>query len=111
MSQSGTLSRSSIATVNPYTNEVVREFQPMSEEAVNKAVDAAHEAFLAWRSTPMAERAAVVAQAARLMRERGEELAQLITLEMGKLIRHSRTEGDLAARVLEDYGAGGPGAP
>jgi succinate-semialdehyde dehydrogenase/glutarate-semialdehyde dehydrogenase len=109
MSQSGTISRSSIATVNPYTNEVVREFQPMSEEAVDKAVDAAHEAFLSWRATPMAERAAVVGQAARLMRERSEELAQLVTLEMGKLIRHSRTEVDLAARILEYYAREGPG--
>jgi succinate-semialdehyde dehydrogenase/glutarate-semialdehyde dehydrogenase len=50
-----------------------------------------------------------VTDAARLMRERSEELAHLVTLEMGKLIRHSRTEVDLAARILQYYGEQGPG--
>src|SRR4051794_16815806 len=90
--------RSSIATINPYSNEVVREFSPMADAAVDRAVQAAHDAFASWRVTPVAERAGLLANAARLMRERGEELAQLVTLEMGKLIGHSRSELDLGAR-------------
>jgi hypothetical protein len=39
MSQSISIGRSSIATVNPYTNEVVREFPPMSPEAIDHAVE------------------------------------------------------------------------
>ncbi|MET0861100.1 MAG: NAD-dependent succinate-semialdehyde dehydrogenase [Microbacterium sp.] len=101
--------RSSIATVNPYTNELVREFPAMDEAAIDQAVDAAHEAFAGWRATPVEERAARVGNAARLMRERSEELAQLVTLEMGKLISHSRTEVDLATRILEYYCEQGPG--
>ena len=42
------------------------------------------------------------------MRERSEELAQLVTLEMGKLIGHSRSELDLGARILEYYAEHGP---
>jgi succinate-semialdehyde dehydrogenase/glutarate-semialdehyde dehydrogenase len=109
MSQSKVAGHSSIATVNPYTNEVVQEFEPMAATLVDVAVDAAHEAFESWSATPIAERAAVVAAAARLLRERGEVLAHLVTLEMGKLIRHSRTEMDLAARILEYYAQHGPG--
>ncbi|WP_296607083.1 aldehyde dehydrogenase family protein, partial [Nocardioides sp.] len=101
MSQSTTTAgHSSIATVNPYTNELVREFPAMDEAAIDQTVHAAHHAFAGWRATPGEERAARVAEAARLMRERSEELAHLVTLEMGKLIRHSRTEVDLAARIL-----------
>ena len=52
---------------------------PMAHTVVDEAVDAAHEAFASWRAMPVEERAALVASAARLMRQRSEELAQLIT--------------------------------
>ncbi|MET0325663.1 MAG: aldehyde dehydrogenase family protein, partial [Ilumatobacteraceae bacterium] len=89
------LGHSSIATINPSLNEVVREFSPMTNSAVDRAVDASHEAFTSWRAMTVEERAAVVANAAALMRQHTEELAHLITLEMGKLIGHSRAEMDL----------------
>jgi len=108
MSQSVAVGRSSIATINPYSNEVVREFSPMAHAAVDEAVDAAHETFASWRATPVAERAGLLANAARLMRQRSEDLAQLITLEMGKLIGHSRTEIGLGARILGYYAEHGP---
>jgi succinate-semialdehyde dehydrogenase / glutarate-semialdehyde dehydrogenase len=109
MSQSISTGRSSIATVNPYTNEVVREFPPMSPEAIDHAVEAAHQAFQSWRLRPVQERAALVGRAAQLLRERSEELARLVTLEIGKLIRHSRAEMHLAVRILEYYAHHGPG--
>ncbi|MGH3508400.1 MAG: aldehyde dehydrogenase family protein, partial [Nocardioidaceae bacterium] len=109
MSQSNAVGHSPIATVNPYTNELVREFPAMGDTAIDQAVNAAHQAFVGWRATSVEERAARVANAARLMRERSEELAHLVTLEMGKLIPHSRTEVDLAARILHYYCEQGPG--
>jgi succinate-semialdehyde dehydrogenase / glutarate-semialdehyde dehydrogenase len=93
-----------IATVNPYSNEVVREFSPMSAQEVDRAVDNAHGAFDTWSRAPIQERAEVVRRAGELLRERSEEVARTITLEMGKLIRHSRAELDLGARILEHYG-------
>jgi succinate-semialdehyde dehydrogenase/glutarate-semialdehyde dehydrogenase len=108
MSQTTSVRGSSIATVNPFSNEVVREFPAMSEEAVDHAIRTAHDAFGSWRARPVAERAAVVGRAAELLRERSEEIAHLVTLEMGKLIRHSRAELDLAARILEYYAEEGP---
>jgi succinate-semialdehyde dehydrogenase/glutarate-semialdehyde dehydrogenase len=87
----------------------VREFPSLSAEDIDRAVEAAHRAFGPWRETPVQRRAALVGNAAELMRERYEELAHLITLEMGKLIRHSRAELDLTIRILEYYAANGPG--
>ena len=75
MSHSATVGHSAIATINPYTNAVVRDYSPMDHAAVDQAVDAAHEAFASWRATPVEERAALVANVARLMRQRSEELA------------------------------------
>lgn len=99
---------SGYATVNPYTNEVLREFPALHGEEIDRVVERAHRASESWRRRTAAERAAVVGRAALLMRERYEELAQTITLEMGKLIRHSRVELDLTIRILEYYAEKGP---
>lgn len=109
MSTASAVRHSPIATVNPYNNQLVREFPPMSREAVDNATQQAHHAFQSWRRVGVDERAALVGRAARLLRERGEELAQLVTLEMGKLIRHSRAEMDLSARILQYCADEGPG--
>jgi succinate-semialdehyde dehydrogenase/glutarate-semialdehyde dehydrogenase len=100
--------RSAYATVNPYTNEVLREFPSLSGAEIDRVVDRAARASAPWRERTAAERAAVVGRAAALMRERQEELARTITLEMGKLIAHSRVELDLTIRILEHYAEQGP---
>ncbi|WP_078946549.1 NAD-dependent succinate-semialdehyde dehydrogenase [Streptomyces sp. NRRL B-3648] len=99
---------SPIATVNPYTGERVREFPALSAEDVERAIDAAHWSFPDWRARSTADRGALVQRAGRLMRERKEELAQLLTLEVGKLINSSRAEVDLASDILTYYGEHGP---
>ncbi|MFD5376223.1 NAD-dependent succinate-semialdehyde dehydrogenase [Streptomyces griseoincarnatus] len=99
---------SPIATVNPYTGERVREFPALSAEDVGRAIDAAHAGFPDWRARSTADRGALVQRAGRLMRERKEELAHLLTLEVGKLIDSSRAEVDLASDILAYYGEHGP---
>jgi succinate-semialdehyde dehydrogenase / glutarate-semialdehyde dehydrogenase len=96
------------ATVNPNTNETVREFETLDADQLDAAVKTAHEAFLAWRLRPIEERASVVRRAGELMLERSNELAGLLTLEMGKLIAESQWEVGLAASILEYYGERGP---
>lgn len=102
------VTRRSIASVNPYNDEVLAEFPAMTDEEAGRAVAAAHQAFQEWRSLAPAERAAVVGRAASLMRERQEELARTVTLEMGKLIGESRGEADLSADILSYYAEHGP---
>lgn len=96
------------ATVNPYTGEIVKEFDTLTREEVDQAVASARDAFGAWRERPIAERAAIVRHAGELMLERADALARLVTLEMGKLIAESRAEADLSARILRYYGEQGP---
>jgi len=103
MAHSATSLKSTFASVNPYSNEVVREFPSLTREEIDRAVGAAYQAFGAWRDETAERRAAVVGTAAELMRERSEGLAHTITLEMGKLIGHSRAELDLTIRILEYY--------
>ena len=70
MPQGATGLRSAFASVNPYSNEVVREFDSLNHEQIDQAVDAAHRAFRSWRDESVEKRAAVVGNAAQLMRER-----------------------------------------
>ncbi|OON79722.1 NAD-dependent succinate-semialdehyde dehydrogenase [Streptomyces tsukubensis] len=102
-------SKQTFATVNPYNGETVAEYPMIEGAEVDARVDGAHRAFGTWRERTAEERGAVVGRAAELMRDRKEELAGLITLEMGKLIGESRGEVDLAASILAYYGEKGPG--
>ena len=96
------------ATVNPYTGEVVREFDSLDAAAVDRAVEDAYRAFGPWRRRPIAERAAIVRRAGDVLAERRDELSALVTLEMGKRIVEARDEADLSSQILDYYGRRGP---
>ena len=90
-------------TVNPYTGELIKTFPDASDAQVQQAIDAAHHAFLGWRETGFKQRAVILQRAADLLRERSQEYAQLLTLEMGKLIGEAEGEVELSAQILEYY--------
>ena len=96
------------ATVNPFNNELIREFEEVEGKAVDDAIQLADAAHRSWRDLPIERRAAVVYRAGALMRERAGDLASLLTLETGKLIGDSQWEVGLAADILEYYGSSGP---
>jgi succinate-semialdehyde dehydrogenase/glutarate-semialdehyde dehydrogenase len=96
------------ATVNPYTGQTKQEFPFLETDAIDGVVEKAHAAFLDWRRRSVADRAAVVKKAAELMRERQDELAALITREMGKRIKEAAGEVQLAASILDYYADNGP---
>lgn len=91
------------ATTNPYTGELIKTFPEATDAEVSAAIDNAHQAFLSWRETPFAARSAVMQKAADILRQRAEEFARLLTLEMGKLIVEARAEVELSAQIFEYY--------
>jgi succinate-semialdehyde dehydrogenase/glutarate-semialdehyde dehydrogenase len=91
-------------TTNPATGETVATFEEISDVELAKVIDVAQSCYEAdWRNRPIAQRAQIVRTAAKLMRERQEQLAGLITLEMGKLIAEARGEVGLSADILDYY--------
>src|SRR2546421_1014857 len=77
---------------NPATDELLAHV-PLSNQAdVAAAVDTASSAFPAWRATPPQERARYFFKLRQLLEEHREELAHLITTEMGKTLDDSRGE-------------------
>lgn len=92
-----------IQTTNPYSNQIVKAFDELTDEQLERKIAQAHKAFQSWRDTPVRERAALLKKVASLMRKRKKELAALITLEMGKLIGQSEAEIDMCASVYDYY--------
>jgi len=91
-----------IANINPAnTNEVIGMAELCTREEARQAVDAAYNAFKAWKRTPAPARGRIITKFARLMEENKEELAQLLTREEGKTIGESRGELSRAINVVE----------
>ncbi|MGW3995678.1 NAD-dependent succinate-semialdehyde dehydrogenase [Amycolatopsis sp. NPDC004772] len=93
---------------NPATGELVDEIPNAADEEVRAAIDRVHRGYAAWRARPVAERAAVVLRAAELFAERADELAAIMTLEMGKRINEGRGEVGVVADIFRYYGERGP---
>jgi len=93
-------------SANPaHRGEVIGVFQRSTAEDAALAVDAASHAQRAWRAVPVPERGEMLYTVARLMEERKEELAQLMTREMGKVIKEAR--GDVQEGIdMAKYIAG-----
>ncbi len=91
----------SYASVNPYTGELLKSFTLHTDAEMQDALKRANERFSSFGT--LAERTAILRRAADLMIERREELAALVTMEMGKRIHESRDEVDLSSKILAYY--------
>ncbi|MBC7513649.1 MAG: NAD-dependent succinate-semialdehyde dehydrogenase [Herminiimonas sp.] len=90
-------------TKNPFDNSVVATFPECDAAALEASLTQAAACYDKWRTTGFAERSTILARAAAILRERTDEFATLITLEMGKLIAQSRGEVALSAAILDYY--------
>jgi succinate-semialdehyde dehydrogenase/glutarate-semialdehyde dehydrogenase len=92
-----------IQTVNPATNKVEKIFTEMLDADVDKALAKAVATFEEWKKTDFKTRAAVLHKVAGLLREKKKVLAQMITMEMGKLVAQAEGEIKLSAEIFDYY--------
>ena len=90
-------------STNPADGTVTATYQEISDEALDGVITTAAQAQKAWASRPAEERATVLASVARAHRERREELAAVLTREMGKPISQARKEVDIVAAIFDYY--------
>jgi succinate-semialdehyde dehydrogenase/glutarate-semialdehyde dehydrogenase len=90
-------------SVNPADGSVVREYAEHTPAEVEDALRHAHTAFEHWRSAPLERRAEVLRAAGRLLRERKDELARLMAVEMGKPLAQGAAEAEKCAWVCDYY--------
>ncbi|POH61172.1 NAD-dependent succinate-semialdehyde dehydrogenase [Arthrobacter glacialis] len=93
---------------NPATGAVVEEFPTATDAQIQDALARSEQAFSSWRQVPITERAAVVSRIAELFEARKEELAAIITEEMGKRLAESVGEAEYCAEIFSYYAQEGP---
>ena len=95
----------STATVNPATEEILAIFEPLSAAATKAKLRLAAQTFSTFRHTSFSERAGILFRVAEILEADGEEFSRLITTEMGKPIRSSRSEIEKSLRLCRYYAA------
>ncbi|MBD3583081.1 NAD-dependent succinate-semialdehyde dehydrogenase [Flavobacterium selenitireducens] len=92
-----------IQTINPYNNQLLKQYDELTQEQLDAKLQIAHNAYRFWKQSDIKIRKDLLLKVASLFRERKQELAKLITIEMGKLIAQSESEVEMVASVYEYY--------
>jgi succinate-semialdehyde dehydrogenase/glutarate-semialdehyde dehydrogenase len=93
----------SLHTINPTTGETLAPYEEMTSDEVRKIIDKVHEAYLDWHLTSFRSRAALIRQAAQVLRSNAGEYARLMAEEMGKPVRAGVAEVQKCAVGCDYY--------
>ncbi|MFI6825263.1 NADP-dependent succinic semialdehyde dehydrogenase [Micromonospora sp. NPDC050187] len=93
----------SIATTNPATGEVLRTYDEMPPDRVDAAIAAAARGFAALRGTSVAQRARWLTAAADLLDAERDDIARVMTTEMGKTYAAAKAEAAKCAAACRFY--------
>lgn len=92
-----------IATINPFTGQTEQTFEAHGDADVERRIAAAQAAYITMRETTFAQRADWMNRAAQLLEDDLEQLARIITIEMGRPIVGARAEVLKCAKGLRFY--------
>ena len=92
-----------IATINPANGELVKNFDPMSDQQVDTALGRAADAFRALRRASFADRRGCMNAAADLLDAECDDIARTMTLEMGKTYASAKAEVHKCAAACRFY--------
>ncbi|SHI47393.1 NADP-dependent succinic semialdehyde dehydrogenase [Streptomyces sp. 3214.6] len=92
-----------IATVNPANGETLRTYEAMGEEELERRLQLAEATFRTYRSTRFVDRARLMIQAANLLDEDQQDIARIMTTEMGKPVKQARAEAAKCAKAMRWY--------
>src|ERR1041384_5913945 len=96
-----------IASINPATGEKLKEFSPFDDAEIEKRLGRAENAFRRYRRTTFTQRSELLDAVTELLFQEKNKFAEIITLEMGKLLRDSIAEIEKCARGCRFYAENG----
>ena len=99
-----TIGKGQFATKNPYTGKHLATYDYMDKHEIEQTIQRAHSAFLLWREKSASERSDIIKAIGEELRNYSDELSELMTDEMGKLLSQSHDEIELCAAIC-DYTA------
>ncbi|QSS97073.1 NAD-dependent succinate-semialdehyde dehydrogenase [Psychroflexus sp. ALD_RP9] len=89
--------------INPYTQNEIYSFKPLTSTEVSHKIEAAQNAFKTWQKNSFKERASLILQLSKHLKNNASNLASIITKEIGKPISQSIAEIEKCAWVCRYY--------
>ncbi|MGE5300115.1 MAG: NAD-dependent succinate-semialdehyde dehydrogenase [Acidobacteriota bacterium] len=96
-----------IQSINPYTEEVMKEFDLLTPDEIDGEISRSRRAFSAWRGLSVSERAGYIRRLGDHLRLEKRRYAEIMTREMGKPIRESVSEIEKCAWLCDYYAENG----
>jgi succinate-semialdehyde dehydrogenase/glutarate-semialdehyde dehydrogenase len=92
-----------LQAINPANGEALATYEEMASREVQSVIADTHRAYLGWRATSFRERAALMRNAAEVLRGGARDYARLMAEEMGKPIRDGIAEAQKCAVGCDYY--------
>ena len=92
-----------IESVNPTNGKRIAVYDEMPAAEVARAIEAAHQAFLSWRTASFAHRAGLMKKAAAILRAKAKDYGRLMAEEMGKPVKDGAAEANKSALGCDYY--------
>jgi len=92
-----------IATTNPATGEVLKTYDALTEAEIDRRLDQAVDGFRALKQTSFAERGAWMQAAADILEAEADDIARMMTTEMGKTLASAKAETLKCAKACRYY--------
>lgn len=93
----------SFKSIFPFNQTVINEYKIMSDAAIDKALQTSEQGFVHWSKKTFNERAAILKNVSKLLLERKQQLAKIITNEMGKIVKEAVAEVEKCALGCNYY--------
>lgn len=90
-------------SINPHSGQLIRSYDAQDDAEVDRQLGLAEAAFEDWRKSGFADRAQLMKAAGGLLRERRQQLAELMADEMGKVLRDGLAEIEKCAGCCDYY--------
>src|SRR5947208_92547 len=91
------LPQRTVFSINPFTGELLREYEQHSDQVIESKLQLASESFRKYRKVPFAERARMMLRAAEILAKDKETFGRLMTQEMGKTLKSAIQEAEKCA--------------
>ncbi len=92
-----------LKSINPVNGATIQTYTELSAKEIEQKITATQQAWLKWRKVTFSNRASSMLNLAELLKSKKEDLAKVMTLEMGKPLKESIAEIEKCASVCEYY--------
>lgn len=90
-------------SINPSTEQIIYEFQEMTDNEILSSIESAHNSFLSYKKTSFDLRKKLLLKTADILESAKSDYAETLTLEMGKPIKQAIAEVEKCAWVCRYY--------